>query len=127
MERPREHLRESSRALQAASHNRALRQLQLALGRPRSSAPGPIAIALVVFAYDHGGASAVGLVALIRWLPAAIASPFTAILGDRYPRVPRDARAPTCCARSGSATMAVCVLTRRADRRRLRAGGYGSP
>src|SRR5207247_5613472 len=35
-----------------------------------------------------GGASAVGLVNLIRWLPAAFASPLTSVLGDRYPRVP---------------------------------------
>ena len=91
MERLREHLRESWRALRAVFHNRALRQLQLAWA---GSIIGSwaYAVALVVFAYDHGGASAVGLIALIRWLPAAVASPFTAILGDRYPRVPRDAR-----------------------------------
>ena len=43
-------------------------------------------IALAVFAYRDGGAAAVGLVGLIRFLPAAVASPFTALLGDRYRR-----------------------------------------
>jgi MFS family permease len=67
--------------------NRALRRLQLAWA---GSIIGSWAnsVALVVYAYDHGGASAVGLMGLIRWLTAAIASPVTAVLGDRYPRVP---------------------------------------
>jgi MFS family permease len=43
-------------------------------------------IALAVFAYDHGGAAAVGLVALVRTVPAAIGAPFTSLLGDRYDR-----------------------------------------
>ena len=66
--------------------NRALRQLQLAWA---GSIIGSWAygVALAVYAYDHGGASAVGFVLLIRWVPAAIASPLAAVLGDRYPRV----------------------------------------
>jgi MFS family permease len=90
-------------------HNRALRQLQLAWA---GSIIGTwaYAVALVVFAYSHGGASAVGLIALIRWLPAAIVSPFTAILGDRYPRVPVMLASDLLRA-VGLATMAVCVLT----------------
>ena len=43
-------------------------------------------IALAVFAYRDGGAAAVGLVGLVRFLPAAAASPFTAVLSDRYRR-----------------------------------------
>jgi MFS family permease len=43
-------------------------------------------IALAVFAYRHGGAAAVGLVGLVRFLPAALSSPFAAMLGDRYRR-----------------------------------------
>ena len=109
MERLREHLRESWRALQAVFHNRSLRQLQLAWA---GSIIGTwaYAVALVVFAYSHGGASAVGLIALIRWLPAAIVSPFTAILGDRYPRVPVMLASDLLRA-AGLATMSVCVLT----------------
>jgi MFS family permease len=109
VERLKEHLRESWRAVQAVFHNRSLRQLQLAWA---GSIIGTwaYAVALVVFAYDHGGASAVGLVALIRWLPAAIASPFAAILGDRYPRV-LVMLASDLLRAVGLATMAVCVLT----------------
>src|SRR5918992_3752311 len=44
-------------------------------------------IALAVFAYQEGGAAAVGLVGLVRFIPSAIASPFTAMLADRYRRV----------------------------------------
>jgi MFS family permease len=43
-------------------------------------------IALAVFAYREGGAAAVGLVGLVRFLPSAVASPFAAMLGDRYRR-----------------------------------------
>jgi MFS family permease len=109
VERLKEHLRESWRAVQAVFHNRSLRQLQLAWA---GSIIGTwaYAVALIVFAYDHGGASAVGLVALIRWLPAAIASPFAAILGDRYPRVLVMLGSDLLRA-AGLATMAVCVLT----------------
>jgi MFS family permease len=43
-------------------------------------------IALAVFAYEEGGAAAVGLVGLVRFIPSALASPFTAMLADRYRR-----------------------------------------
>jgi MFS family permease len=108
VERLREHLRESRRALQAVFHNRGLRQLQLAWA---GSIIGTwaYAVALVVYAYEHGGASAVGLIALIRWLPAAVVSPFTAILGDRYPRVPVMLASDLLRA-VGLTIMAICVL-----------------
>jgi MFS family permease len=44
-------------------------------------------VALGVYAYDQGGAAAVGLVGLIRLIPAAVAAPFTASLADRFSRV----------------------------------------
>jgi MFS family permease len=44
------------------------------------------AIALGVYGFEYGGAVAVGEVALIRLLPGALASPFTGLLGDRFPR-----------------------------------------
>ena len=43
-------------------------------------------VAINVYAYTAGGATAVGVVTVIRLVPAAIAAPFTSILGDRYPR-----------------------------------------
>jgi MFS family permease len=105
----REHLRDSSRALREVFRNRGLRHLQLAWA---GSIIGTWAytIALVVYAYRHGGASAVGLVGLIRWLPAAVASPLSAILGDRYPRV-RVMLGADLLRVFGLGGMAVCVLT----------------
>jgi MFS family permease len=41
---------------------------------------------VAVFAYDAGGAAAVGLVALIRVFPAAVIAPFAAVLTDRFRR-----------------------------------------
>jgi MFS family permease len=89
--------------------NPALRRLQFAWA---GSIIGSwaYAIALVVYAYRHGGASAVGLVGLIRWLPAALAAPFAAILGDRYPRVPVMLGSDLIRS-AGLAGMAACVLT----------------
>jgi MFS family permease len=43
-------------------------------------------VALAVFAYKEGGAAAVGLVGLIRTIPAALSVPFSSMLADRYPR-----------------------------------------
>jgi MFS family permease len=43
-------------------------------------------VAVVVYAYEQGGARAVGVVGLLRWGTAALASPFAAALGDRYDR-----------------------------------------
>jgi MFS family permease len=105
----REHLRQSARAMGEVFRNRALRRLQLAWA---GSIIGSWAytIALLVYAYDHGGASAVGLVGLIRWLPSAVASPLAAMLGDRYPRVPVMLVADLLRAAALSA-MVACVLT----------------
>jgi MFS family permease len=44
------------------------------------------AIALGVYAFDQGGATAVGIAALVRLLPGALASPFAGLLGDRHSR-----------------------------------------
>ena len=43
-------------------------------------------IALGVYGFEAHGVVGVGLVALIRLLPGAIASPFAGLLADRYPR-----------------------------------------
>ena len=104
----REQLRESFRALREVYHNHGLRRLQLAWA---GSIIGTWAysVAIVVYAYHQGGATAVGLVGLIRWLPAAFAAPLTSVLGDRYPRVPVMLGADL--VRSAAlAGMAVCVL-----------------
>jgi MFS family permease len=82
----RERLGESLTAMREVYRNRGLRHLQLAWA---GSIMGSWAnsVALVVYAYGVGGAGGVGLMGLVRWLPSAVASPFAATLGDRYPRV----------------------------------------
>jgi MFS family permease len=43
-------------------------------------------VAFGVFAYRAGGAAAVGLIGVIQMAPAAVLSPLTALLGDRFRR-----------------------------------------
>ncbi|TML70875.1 MAG: MFS transporter, partial [Actinobacteria bacterium] len=78
-------VRESLAAFREVFANGALRRLQLAFA---GSIIGTTAysIAILVYAYDHGGATAVGIVAAARFAVAAVASPFAAVLGDRYDR-----------------------------------------
>jgi MFS family permease len=78
-------LGESLRAFAAVFANPDLRRLQLAWSGSVVGQWG-YEIALAVFAYRHGGAAAVGLVALVRLLPAAVVAPFSALLGDRFLR-----------------------------------------
>ena len=81
----RRRLGESLRAFAAVFHNNDLRRLELAWGGSIIGQWG-YEVALAVFAYRAGGATAVGLVALVRLLPAAIVAPFAALLGDRFRR-----------------------------------------
>lgn len=78
-------LRSSLNAFGEVFRNPNLRRLQFAwIG----SVAGQYSysIALAVFAYRHGGAAAVGAIALVRSVPAAVVGPFIAGLGDRFPR-----------------------------------------
>ena len=81
----RAQLAESARAFGAVFTNPGLRRVELAFAGSETGKWLYI-IALAVFAYDAGGAAAVGVVALIRTVPAAVGAPFTALLADRYPR-----------------------------------------
>ncbi len=78
-------LREPLLALQNVFRNPNLRRVQLAWG---GSITGQYAfsVALAVYAYRHGGAAVVGLVIVVRMVPAAIVSPFAAIVADRSRR-----------------------------------------
>src|SRR5919202_1524394 len=80
-----DNLREPLAAFRNNFRNRDLRRLQLAL---TGSVVGEWAfsVALAVYAFRHGGATAVGVVALIRTIPSAIASPFAGLVGDRFRR-----------------------------------------
>jgi MFS family permease len=81
----RRRLRESLQAFAAVFANRDLRLIELAWSGSIVGQWG-YEVALAVFAYRVGGATDVGLVALIRLLPAAVVAPFAALLGDRFRR-----------------------------------------
>jgi MFS family permease len=81
----RRRLSESLRAFAEVFANADLRRVELAWSGSVVGQWG-YEVALAVFAYRAGGATAVGLVALVRLLPAAAVAPFAALLGDRFPR-----------------------------------------
>jgi MFS family permease len=83
--RLRARISDSVSAFAAVFTNRDLRRVELAFAGSELGKWLYI-IALAVFAYDEGGAAAVGLVALIRTVPAAVGAPFTSLLADRYDR-----------------------------------------
>ena len=72
-------------ALSAAIRNPDIRRVELAWGAA-ITAEWAHFVALGVFAYEQGGASAVGVAGLVRLLPAAVVAPFAASLGDRFRR-----------------------------------------
>lgn len=65
--------------------NPDLRRLQLAwLGA--NVGHGAYFVGVSLYAFEHGGAAAVGLAAVVRMLPSALATPFAAALADRHSR-----------------------------------------
>jgi MFS family permease len=72
-------------ALGTAVRNENVRRVELAWGAA-IAAEWAHFVALGVFAYSHGGTSAVGIAGLVRLLPAAIVAPFAASFGDRFRR-----------------------------------------
>ncbi|HUP32065.1 MAG TPA: MFS transporter [Gaiellaceae bacterium] len=78
-------LRDSAAAFASVARNANLRRLELAWA---ASVVGHYAflITVSVYAYEQGGPKAVGLVFLLRLIPAALVSPFAGLLADRYPR-----------------------------------------
>jgi MFS family permease len=72
-------------ALGAAVRNENVRRVELAWGAS-IAAEWAYFVALGVFAYQQGGASAVGVAGLVRLLPSAAVAPFAASLGDRFRR-----------------------------------------
>ena len=78
-------LRNRLAAAALASRNENVRRVELAWAAA-ITAEWAYFVALGVFAYHAGGASAVGLAGLIRLLPAGLVAPSAASLGDRIPR-----------------------------------------
>jgi MFS family permease len=82
----REKLAESAAAFRGNFGNPQLRRLQLA-GAGSVIGQWAYGVALAVYAFEVGGAKAVGIVTLARTIPAAVAAPFLSTLADRRSRV----------------------------------------
>lgn len=81
----RRHLVTSFRPVSDTFKNPALRRLQLAwVGSLLGT--WSYVVALSVYAYGHGGSSAVALIVVVRAIPAALVAPLAATLADRFPR-----------------------------------------
>jgi MFS family permease len=78
-------LAESAAAFRAISSNRSLRRIELSTAAWSFGGWG-YSIALSVYAFDVGGASAVGLMWIVRMIPAALLAPFAGVVADRMPR-----------------------------------------
>ena len=65
-------------------------------------------VVLSIYAYGVGGANAVGLAAVARMAPAALAAPLTSLLGDRHSR--RDVLLVLALARSGVLAVAAALV-----------------
>lgn len=78
-------LREVVDSLSAVFRNRNLRRMQLALAGSMIG-DWAYATAVVVWAYDVGGARAVGIFAALRLLLMAFTAPLASSLADRFPR-----------------------------------------
>jgi hypothetical protein len=83
--------RDPLEALRAAFGTGDLRRLQFGWAAT-SVGSWAFMVVLAVYAYDVGGASAVGVAALVRMLPAAFTAPVTSLLADRSSR--RDVMVP---------------------------------
>jgi hypothetical protein len=68
-------IRQAAASLRVAAQNADVRRAELAWGAS-ISAEWAHFVALGVFAYDHGGSTAVGIAGLMRLLPAAAIAPF---------------------------------------------------
>lgn len=78
-------LKSSVGALSEVFANPGLRSLEISWGA-LSVATWSYMIALSVYAFDYGGAAAVGVVAVIRLLPGAVTSPLAGLISDKHSR-----------------------------------------
>ncbi len=81
----RESVREATASLGEVFRNPNLRRLNLALAGSIVG-DGAYAVGVSVYTYTRGGATAVGLLALVRYVSMALLAPFTSLLADKVER-----------------------------------------
>ncbi len=78
-------LKQTVRIFSSVGRNHALRRVLLAF-LIFNTAEWATWVAMLVYAFDRGGASAAGLVAVIQLVPAIFVAPLGSTMGDRLPR-----------------------------------------
>ena len=81
----RRRLHAATRSFAASAKNPAVRRIQLGFAGA-CTAEWAFTVVLSVYAFEQGGAKAVGLVSLLRMLPSAVLAPFASALADRWRR-----------------------------------------
>ena len=76
----RAHARQIGRVVAVIFRHSELRRIQIAFST-FNGAEWAVWIAILVYAYGRGGATAAGLVALIQMIPATLFAPFASVLG----------------------------------------------
>jgi MFS family permease len=81
----RRRLRVAGQSFVASARNPAVRRIQLGFAGA-CTAEWTFTVVLSVYAFNQGGAKAVGLVSLLRMLPSAALAPFASAVADRWRR-----------------------------------------